>query len=54
MEYRRLGVSGLMVSPLCLGAMMFGDQTDDKTAARIIGSALDAGVNALSGRDDVR
>lgn len=47
MEYRRLGVSGLMVSPLCLGAMMFGDQTDDKTAARIVASARDAGVNFI-------
>ncbi len=47
MEYRRLGVSGLMVSPICLGAMMFGDQTDEKTAAKIIGSARDAGVNFI-------
>lgn len=29
MEYRRLGNSGLKVSPICLGAMMFGDQTDE-------------------------
>ena len=26
MEYRRLGASGLEVSPLCLGTMMFGDE----------------------------
>ena len=29
MEYERLGNSGLMVSPLCLGTMMFGDRTDE-------------------------
>ena len=28
MEYRRLGRSGVMVSPICLGTMMFGDNTD--------------------------
>lgn len=47
MEYRRLGISGLMVSPICLGTMMFGDQTDDRTAGRIIASARDAGVNFI-------
>ena len=29
MEYRRLGNSGLKVSTLCLGAMMFGERTDE-------------------------
>ncbi|MBE0531262.1 MAG: aldo/keto reductase [Rhodospirillales bacterium] len=47
MEYRRLGVSGLMVSPICLGAMMFGDQTDEKAAADIVAAASDAGVNFI-------
>lgn len=47
MEYRRLGVSGLMVSPICLGAMMFGDQTDEKAAAEIVAAARDAGVNFI-------
>lgn len=45
MEYRRLGISGLMVSRICLGAMMFGKRTDEETASRIIASARDAGVN---------
>ena len=31
-----LGASGLMVSKLWLGAMMFGDQTDEAEAARIV------------------
>ena len=29
MEYRMLGHSGVMVSPLCLGTMMFGHRTDE-------------------------
>ena len=28
MQYRQLGKSHLKVSALCLGTMMFGDQTD--------------------------
>ena len=39
MQYRRLGRSGLKVSPLCLGAMMFGDRTDEAEAGRILDSA---------------
>lgn len=51
MEYRRLGKSGLEVSPLCLGTMMFGDRTDEKEAARIVGAAFDAGVNFIDTAD---
>ena len=51
MEYRKLGNSGLEVSPLCLGTMMFGDRTDEKEAGRILGSALDAGVNFIDTAD---
>jgi len=47
MSYRRLGASGLMVSPLCLGTMMFGAQTDAAEAARIMNAARDAGINFL-------
>ena len=36
MEYRNLGRSGLKVSPLCLGTMMFGGPTDEATAGRIV------------------
>jgi aryl-alcohol dehydrogenase-like predicted oxidoreductase len=35
MEYRRLGRSGLKVSSLCLGTMMFGDQTDEEASSRV-------------------
>jgi aryl-alcohol dehydrogenase-like predicted oxidoreductase len=51
MEYRKLGESGLKVSPLCLGTMMFGDRTDEKEAARIVGSAFDAGINFIDTAD---
>ena len=51
MEYRALGVSGLRVSPLCLGTMMFGDRTDAAEAARIVASARDAGVNFIDTAD---
>ena len=47
MEYRRLGHSGLKVSPLCLGAMMSGDQTVEAGSGEIIASARDAGVNFI-------
>ena len=43
MNYRRLGTSNLRVSPLCLGTMMFGEQTPDDEAARIVASARDHG-----------
>ena len=40
MDYRYLGRSALKVSPLCLGAMMFGGETDEATSARIIDKAF--------------
>ena len=51
MNYRRLGRSGLKVSPLCLGTMMFGAATDETTARRIVGRARDAGVNFIDTAD---
>jgi len=47
MDYSPLGASGLKVSPLWLGTMMFGDQTDEHEAARIVAAAREAGVNAI-------
>lgn len=49
--YRRLGRSGLEVSPLCLGTMMFGDRTDAAHSRRIVDSAFDAGVNFIDTAD---
>jgi aryl-alcohol dehydrogenase-like predicted oxidoreductase len=51
MDYRKLGRSGLKVSPLCLGAMMFGDQTDENEAGLIVASARAAGVNFIDTAD---
>ena len=51
MTYRSMGRSGLKVSPLCLGTMMFGGATDEATAARIIDRARDGGVNFLDTAD---
>eukprot|EP01035_Chromulina_nebulosa_P055405 gene55405-biopygen39504 len=51
MEYRRLGRSGLKVSPLCLGAMMFGGETDETVATRIIDKAFEQGVNFIDTAD---
>jgi aryl-alcohol dehydrogenase-like predicted oxidoreductase len=47
MEYRNFGGTGLKVSPLCLGAMMFGawGNRDHAECVRIIHRALDAGIN---------
>ena len=51
MDYARLGRSGLKVSPLCLGAMMFGGPTDEATSLRIVASAREAGVNFIDTAD---
>lgn len=51
MIYRRLGASPLEVSALCLGTMMFGDQTDRAEAAAIVADAHAAGVNFIDTAD---
>ncbi|HEX3399137.1 MAG TPA: aldo/keto reductase [Acetobacteraceae bacterium] len=51
MEYRTLGRSGLRVSPLCLGSMMFGGATDEPTAARIVARAREQGINFIDSAD---
>src|SRR5262245_22810572 len=51
MEYRTLGRSGLRVSPLCLGSMMFGAATEEPAAARIIARAREQGVNFIDTAD---
>jgi aryl-alcohol dehydrogenase-like predicted oxidoreductase len=50
-QFRRLGKSGLRVSALCLGTMMFGDRTDEAEAGRIVESAREAGVNFIDTAD---
>jgi aryl-alcohol dehydrogenase-like predicted oxidoreductase len=51
MIYRALGQSGLQVSALTLGSMMFGEQTSDEEALRIIDKAWDQGVNSIDTAD---
>jgi aryl-alcohol dehydrogenase-like predicted oxidoreductase len=53
MDYRTLGNTGVKVTPLCLGAMMFGDwgNTDHDESIRIIHRALDAGINFIDTAD---
>src|SRR5918912_806210 len=53
MEHRTLGATGMRVSPLCLGAMMFGDwgNKDHDESIRIIHRALDAGLNFIDTAD---
>jgi aryl-alcohol dehydrogenase-like predicted oxidoreductase len=51
MDYRGLGRSGLKVSPLCLGTMMFGGATDEPTSGRIIAHARQAGINFIDTAD---
>ena len=51
MEYRKLGRSGLKVSPLCLGAMMFGGPADEAESQRMIAAAGDAGINFIDTAD---
>jgi aryl-alcohol dehydrogenase-like predicted oxidoreductase len=45
MEYRSLGRTGVQVSALCLGGMLFAEQTDEAEALAIMDRALDAGLN---------
>jgi aryl-alcohol dehydrogenase-like predicted oxidoreductase len=45
MDYRFLGRTGLRVSPLCLGTMNFGPETDEATSHQIMDAGLDAGIN---------
>ncbi len=53
MNYHALGSTGIKVSPLCLGAMMFGawGNPDHDESVRIIHRALDAGINFIDTAD---
>jgi aryl-alcohol dehydrogenase-like predicted oxidoreductase len=52
-EYRPLGRTGVQVSKLCLGTMMFGawGNTDHDDSTRIIDRAIDAGINFIDTAD---
>src|SRR4051795_428247 len=53
MEYRPLGRTGVKVSPLCLGTMMFGawGNADHDDSIRVIRHALDSGINFVDTAD---
>ncbi len=53
MDYRPLGTTGIQVSQLCLGAMMFGawGNTDHEDSIRIIHRAVEAGINFIDTAD---
>jgi aryl-alcohol dehydrogenase-like predicted oxidoreductase len=47
MELHNLGRTGVRVSPLCLGCMMFGGKTSPEDSYKIIDRAISAGINFL-------
>lgn len=51
MQYRNLGRNGVQVSPLCLGTMTFGAETDPDIARRITDRAFEYGVNFIDTAD---
>lgn len=53
MNFRPLGGTGMMVSPYCLGAMMFGPwgNTDEKECREMVAAALEAGINFFDTAD---
>jgi aryl-alcohol dehydrogenase-like predicted oxidoreductase len=60
MRYRSLGRTGLFVSELCLGTMTFGGNEgiwrnigalQQSDAERLIGQAIDAGINFIDTAD---
>jgi 1-deoxyxylulose-5-phosphate synthase len=51
MEYRSLGRTGVLVSPLCLGAMNFGGPTTEEDSLVILQRSLDGGINFIDTAD---
>ena len=51
MEYRVLGLTGLNVSPLCLGTMQFGWTADESISKRVLSEAYEAGINFIDTAD---
>src|SRR4051812_23916423 len=51
MQYRQLGRTGLKVSPICLGTMMWGGPTDEATSKGIGDRAPGAGINSTDTAD---
>jgi aryl-alcohol dehydrogenase (NADP+) len=51
MQQKKLGASGLKISQLCLGTMMFGGPTDEAASNKIVAKARDQGVNFIDTAD---
>jgi len=51
MEYRKLGKTGLKVSPLCMGTMQFGWSVNEPDTYRILSATLDSGINFIDTAD---
>lgn len=51
MEYRNLGRTGVKVSSLCLGTMMFGRSADEGESVAIVHTALEQGINFVDTAD---
>jgi aryl-alcohol dehydrogenase-like predicted oxidoreductase len=51
MEYRKLGRTGLKVSPLCMGTMQFGWSVDEADSQAIMSATFDAGINFFDTAD---
>ena len=47
MDYRPFGRTGVKVSEICLGTMMFGGRADKEESLKIIDHAMDRGVNFI-------
>ncbi len=51
MEYRKLGRTGLKVSPLCMGTMQFGWSVNEADTQSILSATIDSGVNFIDTAD---
>jgi aryl-alcohol dehydrogenase-like predicted oxidoreductase len=51
MEYRKLGRTGLKVSPLCMGTMQFGWSVGEEETQRILTATIDSGINFIDTAD---
>ena len=51
MEYRKLGKTGLKVSPLCMGTMQFGWSLNESDSHRILSASYEAGINFIDTAD---
>lgn len=51
MKYKNLGRTGVKVSELCLGTMIFGQQVEEETAVKIVRRAIEGGINFIDTAD---